>query len=125
MRNNAGMSTGSDTPHAPPPPRAAPAGRNEQVQSLIKGLTLLGAFANAEVLGNQELARRTGYPKATVSRLTSTLSALGYLRRDDHSFCPTSACWGGDNRWSRIDQRHYGHWCFSSTFYSIDGIVWS
>ena len=85
MRNNAGMSTGSHTPHAPPPPRAAPAGRNEQVQSLIKGLTLLGAFANAEVLGNQELARRTGYPKATVSRLTSTLSALGYLRRDEQS----------------------------------------
>ncbi len=55
----------------------------EQVQSLIKGLTVLGAFSNAETLGNAELVGRTGYPKATVSRLTSTLTALGYLRKDD------------------------------------------
>lgn len=57
--------------------------RDDQVQSLIKGLTLLGAFANAEMLGNADLVRRTGYPKATVSRLTSTLVDLGYLRRID------------------------------------------
>jgi len=25
-------------------------------------------------------------------------TSRAYLRRDDHSFCPTSACWGGDNR---------------------------
>jgi glutamine synthetase len=25
-------------------------------------------------------------------------SGRAYLRRDDFSFCPTSACWGGDNR---------------------------
>lgn len=25
-------------------------------------------------------------------------SQRAYLRRDDYSFCPTSACWGGDNR---------------------------
>jgi len=25
-------------------------------------------------------------------------TARAYLRRDDHSFCPTAACWGGDNR---------------------------
>lgn len=91
MRNNFAMRTALEPlepPQAPdplPPAPRARAGRNEQVQSLIKGLTLLSAFANAEVLGNLELARRTGYPKATVSRLTSTLSALGYLRRDELS----------------------------------------
>jgi glutamine synthetase len=25
-------------------------------------------------------------------------TSRAYLRRDDHSFCPTSVCWGGDNR---------------------------
>ena len=25
-------------------------------------------------------------------------TARAYLRRDDHSFCPTAVCWGGDNR---------------------------
>src|SRR5690606_7369719 len=30
-------------------------------------------------LGNQDIARRTRLPKATVSRLTQTLAALGYL----------------------------------------------
>ncbi len=25
-------------------------------------------------------------------------TARAYLRRDDHSFCPTVVCWGGDNR---------------------------
>ncbi|MEY4266508.1 MAG: hypothetical protein RIS90_1043, partial [Pseudomonadota bacterium] len=91
MRNNAAMRTAPQPFQPPQPPDPLPpaprarAGRKEQVQSLIKGLTLLSAFANAEVLGNLELARRTGYPKATVSRLTSTLSALGYLRRDERS----------------------------------------
>jgi DNA-binding IclR family transcriptional regulator len=33
------------------------------------------------VLGNQQLAARAGLPKATVSRLTHTLTELGYLRR--------------------------------------------
>ena len=25
-------------------------------------------------------------------------TSRAYLRRDDHSFCPTAVCWGGDNR---------------------------
>jgi len=52
------------------------------VYSLAKGLDILSAFAEGEMLGNQQLAQRTGLPKATVSRLTSTLLALGYLRMD-------------------------------------------
>ena len=58
------------------------AGRSEHVQSLARGLELLSAFADGELMGNQQLVARTGLPKATVSRLTSTLVELGYLRLD-------------------------------------------
>jgi hypothetical protein len=53
------------------------------VTSLARGLEVLRAF-NPEngSLGNQELAQRTGLPKATVSRLTHTLTTLGYLDYD-------------------------------------------
>lgn len=51
--------------------------------TLAHGLALLGCFSAAEpVLGNKDLADRLGLTKPTVSRLTFTLVALGYLRRD-------------------------------------------
>ena len=51
------------------------------VEALARGLDVLRAFGNSNgSLGNQEIARRTGLPKATVSRLTYTLTYLGYLR---------------------------------------------
>lgn len=58
-------------------------GKNRNfVTALARGLELLRCFSRDEyVLGNQELAARSGLPKATVSRLTHTLSELGYLRR--------------------------------------------
>jgi DNA-binding IclR family transcriptional regulator len=37
------------------------------------------------VLGNREIADRTGLPKPTVSRLTYTLTLLGYLSRVDRA----------------------------------------
>ena len=50
------------------------------VTALARGLTVLACFRAADgLLGNQELARRTGLPKSTVSRLTGTLARLGYL----------------------------------------------
>lgn len=49
------------------------------VHALAKGLELLALFSEGGQLGNQDLVRRTGWPKATVSRLTSTLVHLGYL----------------------------------------------
>ncbi len=50
------------------------------VTALARGLDVLRAFRrNDTQLGNQDLAQRTGLPKATVSRLTYTLSRLGYL----------------------------------------------
>lgn len=50
------------------------------VTALARGLEILRVFKPGEgLLGNQELAERTGLPKATVSRLTHTLTLLGYL----------------------------------------------
>ena len=50
------------------------------VQSLAKGLEILSAFSGGSSLGNQQLVKLTGLPKATVSRLTTTLVTLGYLQ---------------------------------------------
>lgn len=50
------------------------------VVALARGLEVLRAFhANDGLLGNQEIAARTKLPKPTVSRLTYTLTKLGYL----------------------------------------------
>lgn len=50
------------------------------VTALARGLSVLRAFRPGDgVLGNGELAERTGLPKPTVSRLTHTLTRLGYL----------------------------------------------
>ncbi|MFZ0766290.1 MAG: IclR family transcriptional regulator [Bradyrhizobium sp.] len=50
------------------------------VVALSRGLNVLRAFqANDGLLGNQEIAARTNLPKPTVSRLTYTLTKLGYL----------------------------------------------
>ncbi|MDG3815448.1 IclR family transcriptional regulator [Pseudomonas aeruginosa] len=56
------------------------------VTALARGLELLRCFTPREsLLGNQELATKTGLPKPTVSRLTHTLTRLGYLRHLPHS----------------------------------------
>jgi DNA-binding IclR family transcriptional regulator len=50
------------------------------VTALARGLEVLRAFTPTEgLLGNGEIVERTGFPKATVSRLTYTLTKLGYL----------------------------------------------
>ncbi|RAU21413.1 IclR family transcriptional regulator [Paramagnetospirillum kuznetsovii] len=50
------------------------------VIALARGLDILRCFrASDPMLGNQEIAARTGLPKPTVSRLTHTLTRLGYL----------------------------------------------
>ena len=66
-------------------PAAVPAGADLRadrrfVESLARGLAVLRCFSPADrELGNREIATRTGLPPATVSRLTFTLTALGYL----------------------------------------------
>jgi DNA-binding IclR family transcriptional regulator len=60
--------------------RAAEADR-KFVTALARGLEVLRAFTSTDgLLGNGELAERTCLPKPTVSRLTYTLTELGYLR---------------------------------------------
>lgn len=50
------------------------------VTALARGLELMRCYGDAaEYLGNAELAKRTGIPRPTVSRLTATLTHLGYL----------------------------------------------
>lgn len=50
------------------------------VTALARGLQVLSAFRSRDrMLGNQELARRCGLPKSTISRLTYTLTREGYL----------------------------------------------
>ncbi|MFY2556243.1 IclR family transcriptional regulator [Corallococcus terminator] len=50
------------------------------VTALARGLEILRAFTpQRPMLGNQELAASTGLPKPTISRLTHTLTRLGYL----------------------------------------------
>lgn len=51
------------------------------VTALARGLTLLRCFKPQDRwLRHQDLARRSGLPQATVSRLSFTLTSLGYLR---------------------------------------------
>ena len=60
------------------PPSDAP----DEVSALARGLTLLRVVAeHKEPLGHSELSRLTGIPKATVSRLISTLVGHGHLRQ--------------------------------------------
>jgi DNA-binding IclR family transcriptional regulator len=52
------------------------------VVALARGLEVLRAFRPGDgMLGTLEIAQRTGLPKPTVSRLTFTLTRLGYLVR--------------------------------------------
>jgi len=55
-------------------------GDRQFVTALARGLEVLSCFrAQHGALGNQEIARLCGLPKSTVSRLTHTLTRLGYL----------------------------------------------
>ncbi|WP_066272044.1 IclR family transcriptional regulator [Hydrogenophaga palleronii] len=54
----------------------------EATQTLERALKLLVAFrADSKPLSNAELALRTGFSKASVSRITHSLVAMGYLDR--------------------------------------------
>ncbi len=61
----------------------APSDDRQFVIALERGLRVLRMFSSAhETLSNGELARGTALSKATISRLTYTLSRLGYLTHD-------------------------------------------
>ncbi|WP_198968727.1 IclR family transcriptional regulator [Xylophilus sp. ASV27] len=59
----------------------AQAAESATLMTVERGLEVLRAFRSDRTpLTNAELVRRTGLPKATVSRLTSTLLQVGFLR---------------------------------------------
>lgn len=61
-------------------PPKKPATDRSFVIALSRGLDVLRAFRPSDgLLGNQEIAARTNLPKPTISRLTYTLTKLGYL----------------------------------------------
>src|SRR4030081_1575133 len=69
------------------------------VVALSRGLDVLRAFhPNDGLLGNQEIAARTNLPKPTVSRLTYTLTRLGYLtpvpRFEKYQLAPSAMALG-------------------------------
>ena len=66
-------------PSLPLPQPVVPQDRHF-VTALARGLEVLACFrAGNSLLGNQEIAQRCNLPKSTVSRLTHTLTRLGYL----------------------------------------------
>src|SRR5579864_917454 len=76
------LHTGHDLREIPTPATGAGAGGGDRkfVSALARGLEVLRAFTPTEgLLGNGELVERTGLPKPTVTRLTYTLTKLGYL----------------------------------------------
>src|SRR5213082_1145471 len=69
------------------------------VVALARGLEVLRAFQpNDGLLGNQEIAARTKLPKPTISRLTYTLTKLGYLtpvpRFEKYQLAPSAMALG-------------------------------
>lgn len=62
---------------------ASKPGRSPSNRSLERGAEILRAFRpGSTLLGNMELAERTGLSKSTVSRLTQTLVGTGFLQID-------------------------------------------
>ena len=56
------------------------------VTALARGLDVLRSFTQGDnMLGNQEIAKRTSLPKPTVCRMTHTLTKLGYLQFNKES----------------------------------------
>jgi len=67
--------------HAPAPSPAGKPGLSPGNRSLERGIELLRAFRpGTEVLGNAELAERTGLARPTVTRLAQTLVGAGMLQ---------------------------------------------
>ena len=99
----------------------APAGRAAKiaktdrhfVTALARGLEVLACYRHGDrVLGNQELSKRCGLAKSTVSRLTHTLTKLGYLIyvEDSAKYALGTATLSlGSAMLSRLDIRKLAH----------------
>ena len=75
----------------------APDEARKFVEALARGLEVLSCFNPSDrYLGNQEISKRTSLPKSTVTRLTYTLSELGYLNysKEHNKYCLGNAVIG-------------------------------
>lgn len=79
-RENSGITAADETLATEAGIRAEEARDRRFVTALARGLAILRCFKRSERwLANSEIASRTGLPRPTVSRLTYTLTRLGYL----------------------------------------------
>jgi DNA-binding IclR family transcriptional regulator len=79
-------------------------------RSLERGIEILRCFKpGMNVLGNSEIAERTGLPPSTVSRLTQTLVLSGFLEHDKqksaYRLAPTVLSLGHAYKTSSLDLR--------------------
>ena len=80
MAKKSKYSTAPDNPQLRTLHRVRETGDRQFVAALARGLAILRCFRSGDrYLGNQEIARRTGLAKPTVSRLTYTLKRIGFL----------------------------------------------
>lgn len=80
MRHRVQTGGAASARHTLPEPVEEGEGDRQFVTALGRGFAILQAFTPGDaMLGNREIAQRTGLPKPTVSRLTYTLMRLGYL----------------------------------------------
>src|ERR1700704_3226219 len=99
----------------------APAGRAAKiaktdrhfVTALARGLEVLACYRHGDrMLGNQELSKRCGLAKSTISRLTHTLTKLGYLVYVEDSAkysLGTATLSLGSAMFARLDIRKLAH----------------
>lgn len=83
------MSTPPTQPTSPtsrvPASLAEYEGDRQFATTLARGLELLRCFTPEQpVLSNKELSHRLGLPPATITRLTYTLTCMGYLAHTEH-----------------------------------------
>ncbi len=88
------------------------------ITALARGLQVLRCFEpGVPALGNQDLARLTGLPKPTLSRITYTLTSLGYLRyhADSGKYSPGYGVLAlGYGLLANLDVRHLARPCMDS-----------
>jgi DNA-binding IclR family transcriptional regulator len=98
---------------APPVKTAIAKADRHFVTALARGLEVLACYRHGDrMLGNQELSKRCGLAKSTVSRLTHTLTKLGYLIYVEDSAkysLGTATLSLGSAMLSRLDIRKLAH----------------
>jgi len=97
------------------------------ITALARGLQVLRCFQpGVTTLGNQDLARLTGLPKPTLSRITYTLTSLGYLRYhgDSGKYSPGYGVLAlGYGLLANLELRHLARPCMAELAQQTGGAV--